>query len=236
MPRPALFDLDGTLVDTATMNARIINEVAGGVAGREPGEHIARSKIGQPLVTIFSELLAAPPEDERVAVAVERFRASFRTEMSAAGHRLPFPGTRPLLERLREAGRPLGIVTSKVRASADELLDAAGLRELFDVVVCHDMVERGKPHPDPALLAAERIGADPADCALVGDAVVDMRMAVDAGMTPIGVAYGVATAEELEASGAVAVASDPAELGRILSGSADSSPLPDPTLSRPAPA
>jgi phosphoglycolate phosphatase len=110
----------------------------------------------------------------------------------------------------------VAVVTSKVRRSAVELLGAAGLLGHFDVLACHGMAERGKPHPDLALLAADALGVPPARCVVVGDAVDDVLMARAAGMDALGVTTGVATADELLTAGASAVHADAVRLGEAL--------------------
>lgn len=211
-----LFDMDGTLIDTPNGIVRVYRMVLAELGLPEPDEAVVRSTIGRPLVAALGTLLGLPGDDERVAAAVARFRALFTEHVVPGAGELVFPGVADLLGALRRDGVPIAVVTSKVRRSAVEMLEAAGLLAEFDAVVCHGMAERGKPHPDLALLAAAELGVDPAGCVVVGDAVDDVLMAVSAGMTAVGVDFGVATADELRAAGADRVVSDCAGLDRIL--------------------
>jgi phosphoglycolate phosphatase len=134
---------------------------------------------------------------------------------------LVFPGIPELLAELRAQGTELAVVTSKVHRSAVELLDATGLRGNFDVLSCHGMAPRGKPHADLALLASNELKVPPESCLVVGDAVDDVRMAREAGMTAHGVDFGVATRRELLDAGAHTVSGSVSELRRTLTETAD---------------
>ncbi|WP_410567354.1 HAD family hydrolase [Amycolatopsis sp. cmx-4-61] len=210
-----LFDLDGTLVDTpAGMTAVLRRVVAehGGTAS----EAQLRATVGRPLAASLALLLGLPDGHPGAERAAARARELFTELVIPSARDLVFPGVPEVLDRLREHGRPLAVVTSKVHRSAVELLAAAGLLDHFGVLACHGMAERGKPHPDLALLAADRLGVAPAGCLVVGDAVDDVVMARAAGMTALGVATGVATTDELLTAGASAVHADVVRLGEAL--------------------
>ncbi|HEY8373455.1 MAG TPA: HAD family hydrolase [Pseudonocardiaceae bacterium] len=216
MSAATLFDLDGTLLDTPSGIARAIHEVLAELGAPPAPEDRVRATIGRPLVGVFATLLGQPEDHRDVLHAAERFRVLFREQVVPTARDLVFPGVTALLADLRADGRALAVVTSKIRASAEELLTAAGLTEHFDAVVCHGMAERGKPHPDLALLAADRLSVAPEECVVVGDAVDDVRMAVAARMDAVGVGYGVAEPEQLRAAGARTVAATVAELREAL--------------------
>ncbi|WP_052407667.1 HAD family hydrolase [Allokutzneria albata] len=135
-------------------------------------------------------------------LSANRMQTLFRERLlpTAADH--VFPGIPELLSALRASGRSLAVITNRSRASAEDLLDAAGLLAEFDLVVGGWMTPRGKPHPDPALLAARLLAVPPEDCVVVGDAVNDTVMAGSAGMRAVGVTYGVDRFERLLAAGA----------------------------------
>jgi len=99
-------------------------------------------------------------------------------------------GMLDVLERLREGGRRLGIVTAKGRSTIELAFARVPLAHLFEAVVGGDETERHKPHPEPLLLAAQRLGVDPADTAYVGDSPFDIRAAKAAGMHAVGVTWG----------------------------------------------
>jgi phosphoglycolate phosphatase len=206
-----LFDMDGTLIDTPAGILRVLNEVLT-EAGMSVPDNQVRATIGRPLVASFASLLTLPDNHPDVAHAVTRFRQMFTDVVIPNATKLVFPGVLELLAGLRAQGRALAVVTSKIRRSAEELLSAAGLLDSFDVIVCHDMAERGKPHPDLALLAATELRKSTGQCVVVGDAVDDVRMAVAAGIAAYGVSYGVASRKELEEGGALIVLDSVGEL------------------------
>lgn len=212
-----LFDLDATLVDTPTAILRTMEEALT-EAGAAVGPEQVRATIGRPLAASVAVLLGRDAADPTVDRAVARFRRSFAEQVLPAARGLVFPGIPRLLADLRAAGTPLAVVTSKVERSAVELLDASGLSTWFDAVVGHDMAERGKPHPDLALLAAERLGVSPADCVVVGDGIDDIQMAVAAGMAGYGVSWGVASGEQLRSAGARRVLDSVEALAAVLTG------------------
>ncbi|MBW4721903.1 HAD family hydrolase [Saccharothrix obliqua] len=204
MTHAVLFDVDGTLVDTPAGILRVFREVLA-ERSRPVPEADLRATIGRPLAASLASLLDLPVEHPDVADAVARTRALFTELVVPNARDLVFPGVPELLDGLRAQGRPLAAVTSKVKPSAVELLGAAGLLDRFDVLSCHGMTERGKPHPDLALLAASELGVPPERCVVVGDGVDDIRMANAAGMPAYGVDFGVASRDQLLAAGAVEV-------------------------------
>ncbi|WP_406007551.1 HAD family hydrolase [Streptomyces sp. NBC_00637] len=205
-PGAVLFDLDGTLLDTPGAIAGVLHRVLEWSGRPDVPADRVRATVGKPLGIVFAELMGLPEEHPEVTDAVARFREQFRREVVPEAARLVFPGVPELLSRLRDEGLRIAICTSKIRASALELLEPAGLVDAFDAVVCHGMAPRGKPHPDLALLAARSVGIAPRRCVVVGDAVDDMRMATAAGMPAVGVSYGVATSRQLAGAGAALVA------------------------------
>lgn len=215
MTTAILFDVDGTLVDTPAGMTTVLRAVVTGY-GRTVADDQLRRTVGRPLAASLAGLLELPPDHPEVARAADRARELFTETVIPAAARLVFPGVPELLATLRERGHPLAVVTSKVRRSAVELLTATGLLDAFDSLSCHGMTERGKPHADLALLAADALGVPPARCVVVGDAVDDVRMANAAGMVPFGVTTGVASRIELLLAGARAVFTGPATLGPAL--------------------
>ncbi|MEV7277179.1 HAD family hydrolase [Streptomyces sp. NPDC093111] len=223
-----LFDLDGTLLDTPSAIADTLRATLA-ERGRSASDARLRATIGRPLAASFAELTDLPEDHPEVHASVDLFRRLFREQAVPRARELVFPGVRALLEELRDGGHQIAIVTSKIRPSAEELLKPAGLYDLFHAVVCHGMAERGKPHPDLALLAARRLGRGPEACVVVGDAVDDMRMARSAGMRAVGVTYGVAAEEALADAGAHTVVRSVGALADVL-GTLTAAPLPAPHL------
>ncbi|MFI8519447.1 HAD family hydrolase [Streptomyces sp. NPDC085481] len=226
-----LFDLDGTLLDTPSAIADTLHATLA-ERGRSASDDRVRATIGRPLAASFAQLTELPEDHAEVQAAVSLFRHLFREQAVPRARELVFPGVPELLDRLRGEGHRIAIVTSKIRPSAEELLRPAGLYDLFHTVVCHGMADRGKPHPDLALLAAERLGLGPEACVVVGDAVDDMRMARSAGMRAVGVTYGVAGEEALNEAGAHTIAHSVGALDEIL-GTLPAASTPAPSLPAP---
>ncbi|WP_238655434.1 HAD family hydrolase [Paenibacillus piscarius] len=104
----------------------------------------------------------------------------------------PLPGLLPLLGECAAQGIPLAVVTADETAAAEKHLRWLGIRQYFTAVVGTDLVERGKPFPDMALLACQRLGVSPSGAAVIGDTNGDMRMAKAAGAAAaIGIAGGI---------------------------------------------
>lgn len=201
-----LFDLDGTLVDTPALLLESFEAVCG-ARGVEIDRTFARSLIGKPLDILFPLLL--PGADEQtLESAVADFRAHFSAVSLPRAKSMVFPGMDALLSSLRSEGVLIGVVTSKITASAVELLEASGLSAYFSTVVGHDLALAGKPAPDLAWLAADRLDVASGEIVVVGDSVDDIGMALGAGMRPIGVTWGVSAGATLRVAGALHVVSN----------------------------
>jgi len=122
-----------------------------------------------------------------------------------------------VLVRLHEEGRTLGIVTAKRRATVELAFAQVPLGHLFQTIVGGDETERHKPDPAPLLLAAERLHADPAETAYVGDSPFDVRAAKAAGMFAVAVTWGrIHERERLEAEEPDAIVDTAKELLGVL--------------------
>ncbi|MFF0138481.1 HAD family hydrolase [Streptomyces sp. NPDC005227] len=207
MTSAIVFDIDGTLADTPSAIAELIGDVVRGL-GASPSRTQVLATVGKPLEASLAGLLGVSVDDGVTAEAAARYRGRFATDVLSQGPALLLPGVPEGLDRLRAAGHLLGVATSKISSSALALLEATGILDRFDTVVCHDMVERGKPHPDMALRALADLGAPAARSWYVGDTVTDMAMARAAALRTVGVSYGVDSAEDLTAAGADHVVAD----------------------------
>nr|QDO67112.1 PyrC [Streptomyces candidus]QDX19142.1 HAD family hydrolase [Streptomyces candidus] len=216
MLEAVVFDLDGTLVDTpAAIGATLVEVLAG--EGFTVDHAAVAATIGKPLVPSVAGLLELAADDQAVRTVVTRYQRLFDERVLGRGTELLYAGVADGLAALRGSGLSCAIATSKDLRVATALLGSSGIAAHFPVVITHDQVAQGKPHPEMGLCAAADLGVDAGACAYVGDAVGDMEMAVAAGMTPIGVAYGVASAAELTEHGAVQVCADFAEVVKAVS-------------------
>ncbi|MCX7854339.1 MAG: HAD family hydrolase, partial [Caldilineales bacterium] len=99
------------------------------------------------------------------------------------------PGVEATLQRLKPTYR-LALVTTRDREAVGHFLQRNGLADLFDAVVTRDDVRRLKPHPEPVILAAQRLGLTPQECLMVGDTAVDIQAGGAAGARTVGVLCG----------------------------------------------
>jgi N-acetyl-D-muramate 6-phosphate phosphatase len=187
--RAALFDLDGTLLDTARDMAAALN-----VLLLEEGRAALALEVVRPLVSNgaialvrigFPELGVGTAEFERLRL---RFLAHYRSAICV--HTQLFPGFERVLATLETHGLPWGVITNKAAWLTEPLLESLGLSVRAACVVSGDTLPERKPHPRPLLHAAELIAVAPADCLYLGDALRDVQAARAAGMVPLGARFG----------------------------------------------
>src|SRR5687767_7201772 len=152
-----LFDLDGTLIDSGTMILSSFRHATRTVLRRDvPDEQLLVAVgLGAGLTEQMTHF-GAEHVDELVR-AYRDHNAPLHEELAAC------PGVLELLPRLHGGGRRLGIVTAKRHVTVRLAFGVLPLERWFDVVVAAEDTERHKPHPDPILLALDRLGASPAD-------------------------------------------------------------------------
>jgi phosphoglycolate phosphatase len=202
----AIFDLDGTLVDTPRAIVEAFTAAFAAMGAPVQAPEAIRATIGLPLEEAFRRLLGAPRGDARVAEGVRQYRVFFESLVLPRAPGLVFPGVAEGLAALRASGFTLALATSKFHASADALLRAARLRDEFSLVVGADQVAQPKPHPEMGLLIMRELGAASGRTVMVGDTTHDLAMARAAGMRSVAVTYGVHGADELRAFGPTWVA------------------------------
>lgn len=181
--RFALFDFDGVIADTEQSNARYLAKALAHY-GITLSEEERRSLLG---VNEPSRLEAILKRSCR-PVTLEEFRA-LRASLGNTyenGSLSPMPHLLPVLTELRRRGVALALVTS-----TSSHLIAAGLRrlrleDLFDVVICGDMVSKRKPDPEPYRKAMDRLGAAPEECVVIEDSPVGIQAGKAAGAAVIG--------------------------------------------------
>lgn len=197
--RPAyptvVFDLDGTLVDTIGLIVASYQHAFRTVLGHPQDEVRIKAWIGQPLIRAFREV---SPEHADELFAVYTAWNEANTERLIRS----YAGVDGLLRDLAAAGVAVAVATSKRSHPARWALQLTGLTDLVPVVVTMEDTLTHKPDSAPLLLAVRRSGGEPARAAYVGDAHVDMAAARGGGLTPVGVAWGAGTVEELRAGGA----------------------------------
>jgi phosphoglycolate phosphatase len=217
MTRPlAVFDIDGTLVDSRASIHRAACDAARAMGLPEPEYDRVRMIVG---LSLHKALHTLEPQltDAELADFVAGFQASFR-RMYEAGHEEPlYDGAMDHLRRLHRDGWRLAIATGQNRRGVARNLARQGWAEIFLSSHC---AEDGPGKPDPAMLnaAMAACGADPSHTVMIGDTAHDAIMAVNAGVLPLGVGWGFHTAEEQIAGGARHVARSFGELNVVLDG------------------
>lgn len=189
--RAVIFDLDGTLVDTAPDLMRATNHVLEGLGRRTISMVEVRSFVGHGARALLTRGLAATggvPEGYDVETDYKRF-VDYYSRNIAEGS-VPFPGLIPLLERLRSEGFGLGVCTNKLEGLSVQLLDALDLSKYFGSVVGPDTLGVAKPDPRPFNEAVARLGLVAPRAVMVGDSETDILTARNAGVPVIGVPFG----------------------------------------------
>ena len=181
--RTVLFDLDGTLIDSGAMILASMRHATRTVLGREVPDAELVARVGS---THLREQMRALDES-RVDDLVRTYREHnepLHAELRAC------PGMLDVVERLHAEGRRLGVVTAKRHATVRLAFDVCPLERFLDAIVAAGDTERHKPHPDPVLLALERLGSRAEEAAYVGDAPFDVESAKAAGVFAVAVGWG----------------------------------------------
>ncbi len=182
----ALFDFDGTLVDTTEMIFQSMRHATSSVLGRDDfSREELLANVGQPLPRQM-EILDA----EKAELLLEAYRAHHEEHHDALI--AEFPGVDEALYRLRAAGVRVVVVTSKRRRSVEMALEKfPGLDLVVDLFVTMEDTTEHKPHPEPLLKGLELAGDVPREKAVyVGDSPFDVQAAKAAGLTSVAVSWG----------------------------------------------
>jgi len=179
--RGLIFDFDGTLVDSYPLI-------------EEAFAHVMRThRLDEGARQLFRQNRGLPLPDQMKIVAPhmwEELVATYRSVDSQLGHARVFRGIPTLVRKLRQAGSPLGVVSCKRRALIEAELEAAGLREFFDVVIGFEDVTPPKPAPDPLLAAISSLGLSRSSAIYVGDSMVDLKTGRAARVRTVLAAWG----------------------------------------------
>lgn len=185
----ALFDLDGTVLDTYAPILESMRYATKTVFGEALPDSKLVSMVGQPLVTQMQAFAAERGCGPEVADELTRVYREYN-ERDLDEKSFPFPGIPEAIASLKNAGFTVGVVTSKRAVLATKSLKAHGL---FDAFACVNGAEDStahKPDPDPLLTAAKKLGVSPDRCVYVGDSPYDLQAAHAANMPCVGVAWG----------------------------------------------
>jgi 2-phosphoglycolate phosphatase len=186
-PRAVLFDLDGTLADTAPDLAAAVNYLRT-MRGLEPTPYdVLRPTASAGARGMIGAAFGLAPGDD----GYEELRLQWfdRYQSAMAVHSTRFDGIDALLEGLLDAGMAWGIVTNKPSRFTDPLLPQIGLAHA-GCIVSGDTTPHSKPHPEPLLEGARRLGLAPETCWYVGDDLRDIEAGRAAGMVTVACAWG----------------------------------------------
>jgi phosphoglycolate phosphatase len=188
-----IFDLDGTLIDSAPDVRASINRVLAGMDRRELTLEETKDMVGWGGRVLAEKALAktgdAGSEDD-VERTLEGFLATYAQH--PADHSVVYPGVLSVLDGFKAAGIRMGLCTNKPTATTPPVLKALGLAQYFDVVSCGDAVPHKKPDGRHIHLVVEALGATLATTAMVGDSESDITAAINAGIPSVAVTFGYA--------------------------------------------
>jgi beta-phosphoglucomutase len=207
----AIWDVDGTLVDTAELHFAAWAAVASEI-GRPFTRADFAATFGRRNPEIIRALFDARADDRSVAEIGERKEVMYRAAAREQGVTL-LPGVAELLTGLRTLGWRQAVGSSAPRANLELILDQTRTRRYFDVLVTAEDTTRGKPDPQVFLVAAGKLGVPPKVCVVFEDAVAGVQAAEAAGMKCVAVrGVGHHPAEALRAAGAELVVESLAEV------------------------
>jgi 2-phosphoglycolate phosphatase len=211
MPEAVLFDLDGTLADTApdlggALNQLLLEQGRGPLPMEQLRPHVSSGARG-----MIGAGLGITPADPAYLALQQRFLAIYQ-EALCVGTRL-FEGMAEHLDELETQGIPWGIVTNKSQRFAIPLMEGLGLRQRSLCIVCGDSAQRSKPHAHPMQLASAVIGIAATDCIYVGDDERDVISGRAVGMRTVVAAWGyLGDGKPPAAWGADAIAASPQDI------------------------
>lgn len=187
-PEAVLFDLDGTLVDSAPDLAGAGNEMRleRGLAPLPLAQF--RPHVGSGARGMLAIALQVMPQDAEFAELRDEFLARYERRLTRESR--VFEEMLPLLDALDARALRWGIVTNKATLYTLPVVAGLALAQRAAVVICGDTTPHPKPHPAPLLEAARRLGAEPSNCIYVGDDERDMQAGRSAGMRTVAVAWG----------------------------------------------
>lgn len=191
--RAVIWDVDGTLVDTAALHFRAWQRV-GEERGRPFTEDDFTATFGRRNPEIIRSIFGDHLSDDEVAALGDHKENLYRAEAKAGVELLP--GVRPLLEGFHRLGVPQAIGSSAPRRNLELILELTDTAKFFQAIVAMEDTQRGKPDPQVFLVAAERLGVVPPRCIVFEDAVAGVEAAKAGGMGCVAVRFVAHHSEE----------------------------------------
>ena len=178
----AIFDMDGTLLDTFPAIYGCINDVLTSLDAAPFTKEELTPLVGTFIGDIYNSKSVDVPEARR------RHRELYLAKY--AGTSVPYPGAVECLASLRSKGVKTAVVTMRIGEIARAVLDSYGMRTQVDAVLGEDEVKKAKPDPEHLWAACRALGVEPSEACMVGDTEFDMIAGLKAGCKPIGVSWG----------------------------------------------
>ena len=209
--RAVLFDLDGTLVDTAPDLAYALNLQRHRHGLPALADDLIRPQASHGARGLLGVGFGLHPDDTHYSIMREEFLQLYSENICR--HSQPFPGILDLLQTLETRKLAWGVVTNKPARFTEPLMSILNLAERATCIVSGDTCAQPKPHPAPMLVAAELCGVVPLQCLYVGDAARDIEAATAAGMPALAAAWGyLDSSDQPETWGAHAIIHAPADI------------------------
>lgn len=198
-----IFDLDGTLLNTLLDLASSVNYAMRECGFCERTTDEVRRFIGNGVEVLIRRAVPEGTSEEEYKKALDVFKTHYK--QNSRNKTAPYDGICELLQKLKEDGYNLAIVSNKVDFAVKDLRDEF-FNGLIDVAIGDSDATRTKPEPDMVYKAIEELGADIESCIYIGDTDVDIETAKNSGMDCISVSWGFRTRKELEEYGATMIA------------------------------
>lgn len=183
-----MFDFDGTIMDTNDIILNSWNYTFNRLTGHDADKKLMLEHFGEPLALSMKNFFGAP--DDKIAEYIDIYRSyqkkNFTNEIKL------FPGVSEMLEELKNAGFTLALVTSRLKATTVQGVEKFGLDRYFDIVVTADDCTKHKPDPQPINITLERLGKKPEEAVMVGDTLMDLGCAKNAGVISVLVGWSMA--------------------------------------------
>ncbi|MHA1567362.1 MAG: HAD-IA family hydrolase [Alphaproteobacteria bacterium] len=209
--RLAVFDCDGTLVDSQHAIVAAMTAAWHDHSLPAPDATAIRRTIGMPLEHAIAQLTPDMPTQTHAKLAEGYRDAAHRIDASGSHEAPLYRGVVEVLDALAAAGVLLGIATGKGTRGLTATLNGHALNDRFVTMQTADTAH-GKPHPEMLLRAMAETGVAPANTVMIGDTVFDIQMAKNAGVTAIGVSWGYHAPSELVEAGAAVIVENFSEL------------------------
>lgn len=207
--KAAIFDLDGTLMDSLQDLWISVNHALGQMGFPTRSIDEVRQFVGNGVGKLVQRAVPEGTSDALTEQCLQFFKQHYVEHCRE--HTAPYEGIIPLLQTLHQQGTRTAIVSNKLQSGVDELVDEH-FRGLIDTAIGEREGVRRKPAPDMVDLAVRQLGMEKADCLYMGDSDVDVQTAMNAGLDCVAVLWGFRSRDVLLQAGATQFVHHPAEL------------------------